>query len=600
MKTISKRLISVLLATVFMLSAFSSYSISVFADEEELVINEEIQETEEALEEETEQVNESYFSITPKLDPISAAADFSAFDAAYSEADSFLLGLPSPAPQYFANEIKSLISILTGTDAQSIVNMGEEERAACLSGGEEETLANSLAESISNQLAVIKSCEGPLDISAYRAIVDVMLNVETDAYDFESGEADTCLRNSTKSIRSTISYKNVTIYGVNQSKRQGLVDASSGLIQGYLNTHLRRYTIEIVEGSISSDIGITFNNGEHTYDSELGIYSTTYDTTLNLTADCESAWYISIDSPSVSRGVQYQGNGKRFSTKVIGNIKVYVSNSEGNHKLMIARKYSDNETLPVALIKYVTGEYTLPAAPSIPFYTFSGYTVNGEPYSAGDVINVTEDTDVYANYTRIEEVKYDVVVGDETVSSSPYNERVNLSGNEDTYAWLELNKATLAYKPFYIGKDLSFLVTEGITLKKVTQSEFEAYNFSIPSINIRQSGAYVSDSDGVKRVNFCGQFVSDGTYRIAEYGIILGRANDGGSITEDDVNLENIGASDQYTLSRFKSTKNVGANQFAIGVKNLSGDVVYKGYLTYKINTSQYVTVYSDAISETV
>jgi hypothetical protein len=602
MKVVSKKIIAVFLTAVLLISAFSSYSFSALANDEnksDETVSSEVDVLDNADAEETTEKQKS-FSFSPKNTLPNSAADFSAFDDAYNQADEFLRSLAIIVPLYFDTDIENLIALITGDEVQNYVNMTEEERAACVSGGEEETEANALAQDILDQIDVVKACEGELDISAYRQAVLVSLDTENDAYDYPEEQHENDLVYSTKLVKKSISYGDLTLLGFKSTTSVGITNAVTTAILGKLNTNIRMYQIEIVEGEVNEDTGITFNNGKHEYDSATGLYSASYDTTLNLTANSESAWYISIESPSVSRGKQYQGSGKRFSTKVLGNIKVYVYNSNSNHKVTVARKYSDSSSLPIAYITYVNGEYTLPTAPAIPFYTFSGYRIGSALYSAGDVINISADTDIYALYTKNEELSFAINVEGEEGTNAAYNTRLSYSGNSDTYAWLELDKTTGKYKPFYIGKNISFFVTESINLKKVTQEEFNACKFKLPAINIRQDGAYSFETDGTKKVNFCGQFVTDGTYEIAECGIILGRAKAGGSVCADDVNLENIGTSEEYTLSRFKSTKNVGANQFSIGVKNLSGDVIYKGYLTYKVGTYQYITVYSDAISETL
>ena len=521
------------------------------------------------------------------------------FDRTYNDAVSFLEGMAVSAPQYMASDVNAFIATLEGEDVQKYANQSADDRSDYEEGGAEEQEANAIADALKEQMRSMKNYEGAIDISAYQQAVFIALNAEPDAYDYPQNDLETNLRVATNSITTTIDYNGTPLKVIKDEAKQTTVNAVTTLVQSSLSSHIRKYAIKIVEGSVSSGDGITFNGGTHSYDGTTNTYYATYNTKLNLKADSESAWYMEFESPSVSRGVQYQGSGRRYSTKVIGNINVYVYNSEGNHKLTIFRNYSDNENKPVMLTSYVNGSYVLPDAPALAFYTFSGYSVGDANYNAGDVINVAEDTVVYANYTLSESLSCAVNIEGQPGFSAEYNQRIDLVGDEDTYAWLELNKATNTFKPFYIGKDVSFFVTESITLKKVTQEEFNFAGYKLPAINIRQDGAYISESGGVKKVTFNGQQVTDGQFEIAEYGILLGKANDGGSITEEDVVLENIGASDAYTLVRFKSTKNVGANQFTIGVKNMSGSFIYKGYLTYKLANGEFVTVYTDSISET-
>ena len=520
------------------------------------------------------------------------------FDRTYAEAVELLEGMTINAPRYFASDVSNLIALLESDEVQKYVNQTPEEREEYSEGGAEEQEVNELADSINALILAMKSAQGAVDISAYQQVIAVALVADADVYNYPHDELYRDLRVATKSITTTIEYNGITLNVVKDEAKQSIVNAVTSLLQSSLNTHIRSYSIQIIEGDVCEADGVTFNGGTHSYDGTTDTYYATYNTILNLKADSYSAWYMEFESPSVSRTVQYQDSGKRYSTKVIGNIKVYVYNSEGNHRVTVSRRYSDNEKRPKMLETFVDSSYTLPEAPAIAFYTFSGYTVGNESYNPGDTIDITEDTEIFAEYTLSETLSCAVNIDGEAGFGAAYNDRVNLEGDEDTYAWLELDKTNNTFKPFYIGKDVSFYVTESITLKKVSQEEFNSGNYRLPAINIRQDGAYVIYNDGVKKVTFNGQQVTDGSYEIAEYGILLGKANSGGSITESDVVLENIGTSDEYTLIRFKSTKNVGANQFTIGVKNLSGEFIYKGYLTYKLANGEYITVYSDAINE--
>lgn len=522
------------------------------------------------------------------------------FDETYQAAQKLLEGMAVSAPKYFESDVNSLIALLQSEDVLKYANQSADERSDYEEGGAEGIESVEIANCIKAAVNSMKASENGVDISAYQQAIFVALDSEDDAYDYPEADRDRDMRIATSIITKTIDYNGLKLKVIKDAASQSNVDVVTRLVQSSLSTHIRAYTIEIAEGSISESDGITFNNGTHTYDADTGTYKVTYNTRLNLKADSYSAWYMEFQSPTAARGIQYQGSGRRFSTKVIGNLKVYVYSSEGNHRLMISRKYSDSDKEVLACEMFTTGEYALPSPQAIAFYTFSGYTIGEQTYNPGDVINVDKDTFILANYTLSEAMDCAVNIEGEAGISASYNDKLSLNGDSDTYAWLELDKATNTYKPFYIGKDLTFFVTESITFKKVSQEEFAAAKYRLPAINIRQDGTYSAVTDGVKKVYFNGQFVDDGSYEIAEYGVILGKANDGGSVSESDVVLENIGASETYTLYRFKSTKNVGANQFTIGVKNLSGEVIYKGYLTYKLSDSEYVTVYTDAVTESL
>lgn len=88
-----------------------------------------------------------------------------------------------------------------------------------------------------------------------------------------------------------------------------------------------------------------------------------------------------------------------------------------------------------------SGSYTMPTAPSYFGYTFDSYDNRA---SAGDVINVSADTTIIANYTANSASNFtittaacldDLLTGVVTVESYAYNTKVNLS-NPDAYCWV--------------------------------------------------------------------------------------------------------------------------------------------------------------------
>ncbi|MBR1763623.1 MAG: hypothetical protein IJ731_09730, partial [Eubacterium sp.] len=423
-------------------------------------------------------------------------------------------------------------------------------------------------------------------------------------YDYPADKRASDLRVATKAITTTTTYNGQTIKVLKNNVSQSLVDAVTSLLQSSATTHIKKYKIQIAEGNVSDKNGVTFNGGTHSYDASENAYYATYGTRVNFKADsADTAWYMEFDSTTSGRDSAYAGSGKYYSVEVIGNLSVSVKSlSESNKLLSIRRVYSDSNNSPVQLTDYVSGDYTLPKAPALPYYNFEGYEIDGETYEEGDVIQVLDDTYVKANYVADSKAEFAVnVEGADGSTTKAYNDKVSLKGNEDTYAWLELVKdGKNKYKPFYIGKDAEFFVTESITLKAVSEEEFISGGYKLPAINIRQDGGYVIQTETSQKVTFNGQVVTDGSATIVEYGILLGKATANGSLSANDVKLENIGTSDNYKLSRFKSTKDVGAHQFTIGVTGLRGDVIYKGYIIYKTPSGSTSTVYTDPIIETL
>ncbi len=534
-------------------------------------------------------------------------ADMTSFDETYESADE-LLSESTNVAQYTKSTVDALVETLN--NASSYYNADEATRSNYGTRGEnsaQQTINSLEADIISAKNALTQqdeSSENYVDLNTYQSMVEELENIDADRYDYPADKRASDLRVATKAITTTTTYNGQTIKVLKNNVSQSLVDAVTSLLQSSATTHIKKYKIQIAEGNVSDKNGVTFNGGTHSYDASENAYYATYGTRVNFKADsADTAWYMEFDSTTSGRDSAYAGSGKYYSVEVIGNLSVTVKSlSESNKLLSIRRVYSDSNNSPVQLTDYVSGDYALPKAPALPYYNFEGYEIDGETYEEGDVIQVLDDTYVKANYIADSKAEFAVnVEGADGSTTKAYNDKVSLKGNEDTYAWLELVKdGKNKYKPFYIGKDAEFFVTESITLKAVTEEEFISGGYKLPAINIRQDGGYVIQTETSQKVTFNGQVVTDGSATIVEYGILLGKATENGSLSANDVKLENIGSSENYKLSRFKSTKDVGAHQFTIGVTGLRGDVIYKGYIIYKTPSGSTSTVYTDPIIETL
>ena len=524
-------------------------------------------------------------------------------NAAYEQADSFLMDMDNEPALYTWAQLEELVETIE--NSAHYLNASAEEKREFGTKSDGAAIDN-LTQELVLQYASIAGLETP-DLDAYNALWESAQSVDSDAYDYPASTLERDLNTYRKFVYGpAVTYTNLsgdtaTINVLKNGVTSATVDAAISILQSSFTNRTRMYAINIAEGSLSDINGITFVGGK--YKEENGLYYATYGTKMTLNSDSENAaWYMEFNSQTSERNMQYQDIGKKFSTNVFGNINVSLKTEEDGCRVSIIRNYSDNERTPISRVDYVENSFTVPNASALPYYTFSGYTLNGESISAGDVINVDGDITIIANYTAAEGLPFAIDVESDSIDglSASYNDTVSLEGNADTFAWLEKKANGAGYKPFYIGKDVSFFATEEITLKPVTEAEFEAGGYTLPNINVRQSGTYVIETDGKKKVSFNGQFVTDGSFEISEYGILLGKATSNGTIAAEDVVLENIGNSENYTLTRFKSTKDVGAHQFTIAVNGLSGDVIYKGYISYKNEQGITVTVYTDAMSETI
>ena len=546
------------------------------------------------IDEEIEFINtgsSQYLDYTKSLDPLNTA---------YEQADEVLMELDNQPAVYTWAELESLVEAIENSEKYLNATASEKREFGIKSNGAE---IDSLTQTISDELASLS--ESTVDLSAYNALWENAQSVDSDAYDYPESTLQRDLNTYKKFVYGpSVTYTNLSgetanINVLKSGVTAATVDAAISILQSSFTNHTRMYEIKISQGKLSDINGITFTGGKYKEDKESGSYFATYGTKMNLTSDSDNAaWYMDFYSETASRDEQFQDIGKTYSTNVFGNINISVKTEEIGNKVTILRSYNDNERTPVQLVDYVSGSYTVPVAPALSYYNFAGYTFNGDPILAGDIINFDEDITIIANYTSDNTLPFAINVEEKDGTTASYNDKVLLGGNSNTYGWLEKIGNTNSYKPFYVGKDVEFFATESVTLRPVEKSEFD--NYSLPWINVRQSGTYVINDNGKKKVTFNGQFVTDGSYEISEYGILMGKANSSGSISASDVKLENIGISSEYTLTRFKSTKDVGAHQFTIAVNGLSGDVIYKGYISYKNDQGITTTVYTDAIFETI
>ena len=535
-------------------------------------------------------------------------ANLNPFFEKYNELNELISGFNSSAAMYTESSLNALIDAMNDDDVQKYVTASEGTIANYEKNGAEEAEADGLKDDLIEAFNNLKDAdqgetEGDLDLSAYQAVVESINNIDEDAYDYSAADRAKDLSTYTKTLTKTVQYNGVQIKVLKDDVSEALVNAVTSFLQSRANSHIREYKITVSGTGLSSDAGVTFSGGKTRYDSSENAYYATYGTKVNLKSDSkDAAWYMEFYSETASRNEQYQDTGKYFTAIVFGNLNVTVKTNTDGKKVTIYRVYDDNDRMPVSRMDYIDGKFTVPNASALPYYTFTGYTLeNGDAIEAGDELDLEGNTVIFAHYEAAEGLPFAINIDDDGIENktASYNESVTVQGNNDTYAWLEKIGDSNNYKSFYIGKDVTFYATESITLKPVTEEQFEAGRYRVPSINVRQSGPYIIETDGKKKVTFNGQFVTDGSYSISEYGIIIGKAAEGGSISASDVTLENVGVNEQYSVVRLKSTKDVGAHQFTMAVNGVSGNIIYKGYISYS-NAGVTTTVYTDAMHENI
>ncbi len=526
--------------------------------------------------------------------------DLSKLKAAYDNANEILMSLNGKTAKYTN---ASLTELTESINARVREYLSADARTLARYPMSVETAADNLADEINEAVKGLKEPEASVDLSVFQKLVETVEKADDDIYSISNAEKTRLLGIAGGLSGENISYENIegdssTISAVDVSATQDEIDDVNRVIANGLSTNIKQYDIKLKQGTLSEGDGVTFNNSTNSYDSENDKYRATYSSKLNLKADTETAWFMDFNTNTMSRTTQYQGFGTKFSTIVIGNVNVYAHQRTGAtpYKLTIKRHYNNQANEPIQLIDFVSS-YTLPAAPAIANYTFDGYTVGNATKYPDDEITLSGDTEIIANYTFNGEANCAVSAtalenGTGFSNSVAYNTRIALRGGDNAYGWVELIKDGTGtnWRPFYIGANPVYYATESTTLKAVTKAEFDEYAFRLPTINIKQSDALISSGKTV----FNGQLVYNNLDDIIEYGILVANSkSDSYVLDERDVVLENSGANENFNVRRCKSTKRVGANQFTISVGNLSGEIVYRGYIIH--NTSNgLITEYTD------
>ena len=554
------------------------------------------------------------FSNWKTAQPLDKLADLTYFDAEYDKANTFLLNLNGKTAEYTEESVQALVNAVTAAadpegSNKSVQTIARANAAARADFGQAvQTDATTFANNIKTAMDGLQKVETivaeTVDTSAFDAAVAILNNIDPDAYDVTEGDVDSIRRSANATIsteENQITYGNAHINVLNGSITQQNLNDATSVIATALTVHTKLYTItKDAEGStdftVSSRGGTSYGSGD----------SAEYGTTIvaSTNDNSEVAWYLEIRTGSMWKKLAFQGYGKRLSTKVLGNTRIKAVKNDGTKsKVTIYRTYdsmSVGETTPIQVVDYVSGSYTLPVAPAVAFYSFDKYYIGETGYDAGASVSIREDTVIVAKYDAAPgaDCAINATGGSEDYSQTvAYNTKVTLTGAADTYAWVEAIDAT-HFRPFKIGKDVEFLASESTELKAVTKSEFDAFKFTFPCINLRQDG--IIESGGKKVFN--AQLVNDGK-EVQEYGILVAAPYGSNPISMSNllpsmVVIENSGkhADDGYQILRAKSTKLVGASQFTISVSSLPENYIYRGYAIYKDAKGNLQTVYSEAM----
>ena len=299
-----------------------------------------------------------------------------------------------------------------------------------------------------------------------------------------------------------------------------------------------------------------------------------------------------------------------------------------------------------------SGNFKMPTAPSVPYYTFESYS-NGK--AAGTSETVTKDTVITVNYTADTNNLYTFYVYN--TPDDFYNSVVSETWDDDDSAGATTNHNSVAYNQlvtvnipgayaiakgviddetgdycYYIlayGDTYSFYAHEsigdsnytsgivGITEEQyknyqVPDNEYMMYVYGTDGVRIvaeqdTLTGEYITKdlefevynretpvfTDDNSKFSLIGTFICPTGYKMVETGFLMTKGTS--SLT-----IENASDSSKG-VSRFKASKYTVGNQFVINIKTPSTEQSFKyvAYAKYRDKSGNIVTKYGKTISAT-
>lgn len=304
-----------------------------------------------------------------------------------------------------------------------------------------------------------------------------------------------------------------------------------------------------------------------------------------------------------------------------------------------------------------SGNFKMPTAPSVPYYTFESYSIDVAP---GASAAVTKDTVITVNYKAVEtdnitiDVYYsakDFENGEniDTYTKS-YNSLISLR-NDNAYVWTKAvfdeNTSLTDYTVLAYGTAYSFYAAESMTdpdgyigLVALTKDEYDSlvmnqtskgfdseHFFAEPSTddtinhvlkgdgtfilaNVEKTtgdvsvGELLPDVSSLENLIFTadnskfsliGTFVKPTGYKMVETGFLVTQDT---TATQGDLTVENVG---NKGVARLKASKYTVGNQFVINIKNSAStkEFKYVSYLKYEDKNGNIVTTYGKVLSAT-
>lgn len=553
--------------------------------------------------------------------------------------------------QYDATELPADWTDYNAAKAELLASLADKKFTADDLQKVQNTINSAMYFENSTHLPSIMASAQPIidaEAATYRAAIPTAPAVDISVADsIEKAKATTDKDQYDVSVLDSFNlYKSVVVNGTSYD---GLLFSTQGELDKAVEDVLNQLTASASEYDV-------YLNGTKVNDTKIP-FGTSVVVNANGTIDVNStdinkdaeldfvAWYYRYSAPSTNG----QETADKFMTTspslgfiVKGNTYLTtkpVQESDQGYAVKFVRG-TDNKVFDV-IYTDANGNFTVPSAPKLAYYSFSGYSVDG--VTAGETFTVSADTTIVANYTPQTENKYTVNIlhrsfawdpadPEQVISSAEYgyNERVDITSQyfidnefayDETYVWCEVlsfDPETYAgiYVPVYYGPNYSFYVCKDVNICGFTKEEFDALiadeelgdmgDYADELVRVGTSGELygvtvedgfvkvLDNSGNLAKVSMIGTFVLPEGYKMVETGMLLGPVG-------SSLQLENTGVDG---IRRAKSTKHTPGNQFVLSLNvndsNMGQTYSYAAYAIVELPDGTRTTFYSDTRTNVV
>lgn len=364
------------------------------------------------------------------------------------------------------------------------------------------------------------------------------------------------------------------------------------------------------------------------------------DTTVD-NPDCDLvAWSYSYAAPSrnnVQTAPKYMVTSNSLGFIVKGDTYLDTTPATAaDEGYVVTFKTDDGKVFDVEYT--VDGQVTMPDAPNYAFYKFAGYD---NDKNAGDVITVTANTIITANYTALKDEEMYTIsffdgrdAWDDADPTSEgqyyYNELVKLSSS-NAYVWATALYDEDTYGTTYVivayGTEYSFYACQSLAndeymgLVALSEDEFNditepggdtiydgagnelvaeqdtktgayIYPEAPATVSVLENVVPIYDDDGkFEKFSMIGTFTLPEGYTMIETGFLFSSQDDA------DLTVENVGVKG---VARMKASRYTCGNQFVVNIKAPSNGATvnfkYAGYAIVQDAEGNLVTLYSKPV----